>query len=286
MTGLFIGLTTLDLIYLVSEFPHSNQKLVALEQTIAAGGPATNAAVTFSYLKNQTKLVTVLGSHPLHHLIKADLATYLIDIYDLKPDYSDSPPLSSILVTKGTGERSVISLNAKSIQVNSAKFPVDFLHGINIILVDGHQIPISYQIAQIAQKLAIPIVLDGGSWKEGLDILLPYITYAICSANFLPPGCQTREDIYQYLLSFAIPHIAISAGEHPLQYYSLGEYGEIPIPPIKVVDTLGAGDVLHGAFCHYIQNSSFIPALEKASLIASKSCQTFGTRQWLQLFSS
>ncbi len=281
MTGLFVGLTTLDLIYLLREFPHPNQKLVALEQTIAAGGPATNAAVTFSYLQNQAKLVSVLGVHPLHHLIKADLIAYKIDILDLKPDYTDSPPLSSILVTQGTGERSVISLNATRSQITSAELPLDLLKGVEIILVDGHQIPISYNIAQIAQKQAIPIVLDGGSWKQGLDTLLPHITYAICSANFFPPGCQTTQDIFEYLLSFNIPHIAISQGEQPIQYYSLGTSGELPILHTKVVDTLGAGDVLHGAFCHYIRDNSFIPALTKASLLASKSCQTFGTRQWM-----
>jgi len=43
MTGLFVGLTTLELIYLVKEFPQPNKKIVALEQSIAEGVHATNA---------------------------------------------------------------------------------------------------------------------------------------------------------------------------------------------------------------------------------------------------
>jgi sugar/nucleoside kinase (ribokinase family) len=47
------------------------------------------------------------------------------------------------------------------------------------------------------------------------------------------------------------------------------------------VDTLGAGDVLHGAFCHYFAlEPDFEGALRQASEIATRSCQTLGTRAW------
>ena len=46
--GLFVGLVTLDLIYLAESPPKNNQKLVADDYLVAAGGPVTNAAVAFS----------------------------------------------------------------------------------------------------------------------------------------------------------------------------------------------------------------------------------------------
>ena len=46
---------------------------------------------------------------------------------------------------------------------------------------------------------------------------------------------------------------------------------EIAIEPVQVVDSLGAGDIFHGAFCFYYNlGESFLPALEKASRIAPK----------------
>ena len=45
--GLFVGLVTLDLIYLADCPPQNNQKIVATDYTAAAGGPAANAGVTF-----------------------------------------------------------------------------------------------------------------------------------------------------------------------------------------------------------------------------------------------
>ncbi|MEI6380183.1 MAG: PfkB family carbohydrate kinase [Cyanobacteriota bacterium ELA615] len=281
MTGLFVGLTTLDLIYLVKEFPQPNQKIVALEQIIASGGPATNAAITYSYLGNKSKLVTILGANSINHLIENDLTNYKVELVDLKKNQSSSAVISSILVKQSNGQRSVVSLNSTYNQLPSIDLPDDLLMGIDLILVDGHQIAITQKILQ---RQPIPVVLDGGSWKAGLEILLPHITYAICSADFFPPGCQTIEEVFAYLQFFSIANIAISQGEDPIIYYCKGAYGEIPIKKTKVVDTLGAGDVLHGAFCHYIQEYDFVSALQKASLIASKSCQSFGTRKWMDLF--
>lgn len=46
-------------------------------------------------------------------------------------------------------------------------------------------------------------------------------------------------------------------------------------------DTLGAGDVLHGAFCHYlVEGYNRKEALHRAALIASGSCCYFGTHTW------
>jgi hypothetical protein len=36
--GLFIGMVTLDLVYLSAQLPGSNQKVVAADYTVAAGG--------------------------------------------------------------------------------------------------------------------------------------------------------------------------------------------------------------------------------------------------------
>jgi sugar/nucleoside kinase (ribokinase family) len=44
---LFVGLTTLDIIYLAAAPPQANQKVVASDRLISAGGPATNAADNF-----------------------------------------------------------------------------------------------------------------------------------------------------------------------------------------------------------------------------------------------
>ena len=281
--GLFVGLVTLDLIYLANSGPKNNQKIVATDYTVAGGGPATNAAVTFSHLGNQATVLGVVGSHPMTQLIRGDLANYKVAIADLEPTTDLAPPVSSIIVTQATGERAVVSINAVKTQANSASIPPDILQNVDIVLIDGHQMAVSYSIAQMAKAKNIPIVIDGGSWKPGFEQILPFVNYAICSANFYPPNCQTGEDVFTYLRGFDIPHIAITHGQKPIEYLSCTKTGIVDVPQIQAVDTLGAGDIFHGAFCHYILRESFTDALALAANIAGDSCKFFGTRRWMDL---
>ena len=92
--GLFIGMVTLDLVYLSAQLPGSNQKVVAADYTVAAGGPATNAAVTFSYLGNQAKILGVVGTHPITQLIRDDLESHGVTIADLNPTTIEPPPIA------------------------------------------------------------------------------------------------------------------------------------------------------------------------------------------------
>ncbi|MEA5577280.1 sugar kinase [Anabaena sp. UHCC 0451] len=281
-SALFVGLITLDLIYLAQSPPNNNQKLVATDYTVAAGGPATNASVTFSYLGNKSQILGVLGSHHITQLITTDLANYQVTIIDLDANKQTSPPVSSIIVTESTGERAVISINAVKTQANINSLPPHILENVDLVLIDGHQMVISKIIAQQAKIKNIPIVIDGGSWKPGFEEILPYVDYAICSANFYPPNCKKEEDVFNYLQALKIPHIAITQGEKPIQYLSSEKRGFINVPKIKPLDTLGAGDIFHGAFCHYILQTNFTAALELAGKIASKTCKYFGTRSWMQ----
>ncbi|MFM6311061.1 MAG: sugar kinase, partial [Dolichospermum sp.] len=249
--GLFVGLITLDLIYLADSPPQNNQKLVATDYTVAAGGPATNAAVTFSHLGNQTTVLGVLGSHQITQLISRDLENCQVAIIDLESHKDTPPPVSSIIVTQGTGERAVMSINATKTQANINSISVSILENLknldnyDIILIDGHQMEISQIIAQNAKIQNIPIVIDGGSWKPGFAEILPFVDYAICSANFYPPHCQNQQDVFNYLRKFNIPHIAITQGEKPIQYLTNNVRNSINVPKIQPVDTLGAGDIFH-----------------------------------------
>ncbi len=283
--GLFVGLITLDLIYQVEHLPQANEKMVANAQVIAAGGPATNAAVAYQQLGSGAQVLGVLGTHPLCTLINADLQQQQVKLIDLQPQLSTPPPMSSIFVTAATGDRAVVSRNAEKRQATLDQIPKDILQGVNLVLIDGHQMAVGYAIADHAKSQNIPIIIDGGSWKPGFEEVLPLADYVIASANFFPPRCETTEQVFDYLAQIGIPYAAVTHGSEPIQYQVL--HGEtcdrnsLPVPKIQPVDTLGAGDIFHGAFCHYIHQQPFTEALQSAAEIAALACQSFGTREWL-----
>lgn len=274
MHGLFVGLMTLDCIYQAQRPPQANEKLVAQMAMMAAGGPATNAAVAFSALGGTATVMAAVGQHPVTTLLRDDLAQVGVNLEDLTPQRQPPPPLSSIVVSTESGERAVISRNAVGLQVEQQ--PVD-LANIDVVLIDGHQMALGQQIAQAAKPLGIPVVVDAGSWKPGFEPVLSLATVVIASANFQPPNGQAA---LAYLKGLGIPYVAITQGERPILVSDQGQMSELPTLATTVVDTLGAGDIFHGAFCH-AWTGNFSAALAEAGRVASFSCQYFGTRAWI-----
>ncbi len=284
--GVFLGLATLDLEYPVDEIPRRNQKISVSEQRVSAGGPATNAAVAFSFLGGRSVLVTAVGKHPFGAALRQDVGRFPIVLHDLARQRTAPPPVSSIMVLRGTGERSVVSANAAAFGAITAKLNPDWMSGASMVQVDGHYSALCLAGARLARSRSIPVVLDSGSWKEGMAELLPLIDIAVCSDDFLPPGCRDENDALEFLIAQDIRQVAITRGASPILYCDEGKRGKIPIERVRPIDMLGAGDIFHGAFCYYAsrQGRSFRDALTMAAAVATFSCLHPGTRSWMPAF--
>jgi sugar/nucleoside kinase (ribokinase family) len=125
-------------------------------------------------------------------------------------------------------------------------------------------------------------VFDGGSWKPETEGLVRFVDTAICSSDFLPPDCSGEDEVIEYLHAAGVPQIAITKGADPIRYITGASSGIIQVPRVDVVDTSGAGDIFHGAFCFYTATgSSFVDSLGEAARIAAESCRFRGTREWM-----
>jgi sugar/nucleoside kinase (ribokinase family) len=284
--ALFAGLCTLDIIQAVDRVPGPDEKVTALDQVVAAGGPATNAAVAFAYLGGDATLLTGAGRHPLAGGIRADLAGAGVRLVDAAADDDRPPPVSAIAVTAGTGDRSVVSRNAAGRELA----PPRNLHALadraQAVLVDGHHPRLALAAAIAARERGVPCILDGGSWKADTPELLPYVDVAVCSADFGPPGGSGS--VLDFLLGHGVRWAAVTDGPRPVTWAGArGRSGSSIVPAVDVADTLGAGDVFHGAFTYAVtvngalDEGSFVAALGFATEVAGRSCRSFGTRAWM-----
>lgn len=280
--GIFVGLSTLDIVYAVDEFPRANSKVAARSQDVFTGGPATNASIAFAHLGGRASLVTAVGRHALADSIKAELRHYSVNLIDLNPDFALSPVISSISVDK-MGERNVVSANAVRVSVPDVQVNQAALENASILLVDGHYMPACQAWASSARARGVPVVLDGGSWKPGTEILLRFVDTAICSDDFAPPGCATKDDVMAYLKHCGVRNMAITRSDLPIVYRTSAASGLLPVPKIEPIDTMGAGDIFHGAFCYFASaGCEFIQALAEAAKVAAESCRHRGTREWMR----
>jgi sugar/nucleoside kinase (ribokinase family) len=285
-TAVFVGLSTLDIAYSVGRYPDEDSKTQAHDQFLGAGGPAANAAVAFAALSGRTPaLVTALGEHQLAHLIRHDLDEYGVVPVDATPGEQHRPAVSSIIVATESGTRTVVSLDGSAVSVPFDPAHLRPLNDAQVVLVDAHYPELAFGFATAACKRGIPVVLDAGRWKDAHAGLLPLIDIAICSASFAPPGIASGAgELFDHLHAQGVEYAAITQGGKPILYSMPGARGEIPVSSggTRMVDTLGAGDILHGAFCHYhVAGQSFPQALRSAAGIATLACRHLGTRAWI-----
>src|SRR5499433_2898937 len=165
-SALFVGISTLDIAYLVDGYPEQDTKTQAIDQFLGAGGPASNAAITFAALSGRSPmLLTALGRHYLADVVRADLHEHHVLVVDSNPESCQPPPISSIIVARNDGSRTIVSLDASRI---AASFDSSFgsaLETAEIVLVDGHHGDLALGAAQHARSRGVPVVFDGGRWK-------------------------------------------------------------------------------------------------------------------------
>jgi sugar/nucleoside kinase (ribokinase family) len=278
--GLFAGLATLDVVHRVTRLPAPDEKVRALSQELVAGGPAANAAITYAALRGRATLLTALGHHPLARLVCGELVARGVDVVDLTPDVAAAPPVAACTVVDSTGERIVSSVGAASSAV-AAPDPVD-VGDARVVLLDGHHPQVGLAVARAASAAGVPVVLDAGSWKPVVSDLLPLVTVAACGAAFRVPGSDG--DVLDAVLAAGVSVAVVTAGPEPVRWRTAEDAGEVAVPVVAATDTMGAGDVFHGALAWALATRPAAPveaSLEFAASAAALRCSVPGQRAWL-----
>ena len=284
--GLFVGLATLDLVQRVAKWPGINEKVVSRRSDLAAGGPAAVAAVTFGALGGHSVLLSALGSGPVGRLAAGELDCAGVQMVDAWAGGADLS-ISAITVLDETGERSVVSRNAADvIAVVPADLPV-LIRDVDVVLIDGHHPNLAVGAAQTAQAAGVPVVLDCGSAKQVYTELVPLADVVVCSASFTV-GSEGLDGagfdaIAAALLTDGARLVAMTAGAAPVRWQTQEASGAIEVPSVAVRDTLGAGDVLHGAVALSRARGVTDPerSLRFGVAVASLRVQHIGPRAWL-----
>jgi sugar/nucleoside kinase (ribokinase family) len=271
-TVVAVGLCTVDLVQRVATLPAPGEKVQSSSVELAAGGPAANASVAVAALGGTARLSTVLGAHPLAQLAARDLAACGVAVTDVLPYRVAPPAVSAVSVREVDGERTVVSHNAAGVV---AAADVE-LAGAGCLLVDGHHPELALRAARSAREQGIPVVLDAGSWKPVLAELLSYVDVCACSAAFAAPAELTN------------PVVIRTAGPDPVTWTAAGSSGSVAVPAVGVRDTVGAGDVWHGAAALAVARLGRVPAaadlpdvIEFANRAAAVRIEHEGPRSWL-----
>jgi sugar/nucleoside kinase (ribokinase family) len=281
--GVFVGLATLDVIHRIAKPPAVNQKITSNAQFVAAGGPAANAAVTFAALGGDATLVTALGDDPVADLIRADLAAYGVSVVDAAAGDSRAIPVSAVSVVESTGDRSVVSLDAVNSDASPPADLDDLVADTDVVLVDGHHPLLARAAVRLAAARQTTLVVDAGRWKPVMSDIIAHATDMVCSNDFRVPGADDPESTAAELVRRGVRTVVTTHGGDPVDWWSDGDCGSVPVPPVLVVDTLGAGDAFHGAYSYFSTQieSGVAERIDRSARVAALRCSVVGPRAWL-----
>lgn len=264
--GLFVGLCTKDVIYYIDEFPRNNHKTKTEAFNTYIGGPAANAAITYAALGGNATLATCLGNSPESLKMMDELKTYGVDVLNYS-GYDALPNMASIFVTED-GNRTIVS--GQHPFLADKEFD---LQDYDFVMFDLNQQEISIDILQKMKDK--PIVLDAGSIKPNTDMFLKWADIVIASEDFMDESGKTI-----FMMNCPAVHKAITRGERPILYNNM----EIAVKKVDSIDTLGAGDIFHGAFCYFYFEckKNCEDALRLAADVAGESVKYRGPREWMK----
>ena len=287
--ALFVGRTTLDVLYRLDRMPEEDTKVYARDIQAAPGGPALNAAITHSLLGGRAMLVSAVGSGQWAAAVRSQLRRHEVRLLDLAAGTAYETPLCTVLANTANATRTIVNPPISQVALRhwgaswAAEMPSSWGAIPPVVLSDGFFFEETAGLLSACKAAGAAVCLDGGSWKPGTEVLAPLLKVAICSERFAVPGhARTPETTIAWFVDQGVAHVAVTRGARSILGCDRGRRFEIEIAPVDAVDTLGAGDVLHGAFCHrFARHGEFEAALRWAAEIATLKCQSHGVEAWI-----
>jgi sugar/nucleoside kinase (ribokinase family) len=246
MQALFIGQTYIDVTFLTDQMPTGDEKHVASDYAISFGGNAVTAAFCCAKLGYVPELLATVADDWLGRMF-LDMATkYGISVH---PRQVRTSSLSFIM--PNDGKRAIIRCRDDDYLV---PFPRLNPSGCRVLHLDGHQPDAAMYYAKLAREAGMLTSFDGGGLRSNTHELLAFIDIAIVSERLCEQMGFEPAAMLGYLKTRGCSIGGVTLGERGLIWYDeTGTVRSLPalaVPPNRVLDTSGAGDVFHGAYIY------------------------------------
>jgi sulfofructose kinase len=277
-----VGLNATDTLILVPHFPAYAGKIAFDEEILSPGGQVASAMVTCARLGLRVKYVGTVGDDERGRVQLASLRETGINLDDVEVRAGCPNQTAYIVIDRSTGERTVLWRRDDRLRLDPASITVEKISCARLLHIDGHDTPAVERAASIARQSSIPVTVDVDTIYHGFERVLPLIDYLIASSEF-PPQWTSERDPFKALelmqKEYGIRVVAMTLGAHGALARYEGRFFYSPAFVVDCVDTTGAGDVFHGAFCYSVlQEMSLRESLDFANAMAALNCTAIGAR--------
>jgi sugar/nucleoside kinase (ribokinase family) len=278
---LCIGIPVRDLTFRVEAVPERGSKANASHLAEICGGNALNAAIAIARLGGRVAFAGPMGDarEPSSGFILDRMTAEGIETSHIVRMPGLTTPVSAILIDT-TGERTLTIYRDPALW--SAKLPDadNILADCQAVLVESRCASFCVELCAEARLRGIPVIVGVDRAMSLQDGLLTAASHLLFASEQVQETAGIADD------GEALKHLAkltpafLAATRGPRGTIWLDEAGgldETPAFPIQAVDTLGAGDVFHGAFTLRLAEGEGVRrALRFAAATAALKCTRHG----------
>jgi sulfofructose kinase len=277
-----VGLNATDTLILLPRFPAYGGKVPFEREVLSPGGQVASAMVTCASLGLRTKYIGTLGDDERGAIQLESLRASGVNLDDIEIRANCPNQSAYILIDQTTGERTVLWHRDECLRIDPASLTPDKIACARLLHIDGHDTPAVSRAAEIARRHQIPVSVDVDTIYPGFELALPNVDYLVASSEF-PSRWTGEPDPFRALAmiqdEYGMRLAAMTLGAAGSLARVEGSFIYTPGFIIDCVDTTGAGDVFHGAFCYaVIECMPVREALEFSNAMAALNCTALGAR--------
>lgn len=278
---LCIGMPVRDLTFRIEELPERGFKVNATHFDEICGGNALNAAIGIARLGGRASICGPMGDvgETSSRYIFDKLADEGIDTRHIVHMPGLVTPISNIMIDP-SGERTIVTFRDPELWKVHLSNTDELLEDCDAILTENRCAEFCTDLCDEARRRGIPVIVDVDRTMSMREGLLTASSHLVFSSEALQATAGVADDAEALKKIARLTPSFLAGTRGALGTLWLDEQQNLrqtPAFPVHTVDTLGAGDVFHGAFALAITEEQDIPsALQFASAAAALKCTRFG----------
>jgi sulfofructose kinase len=282
-----VGCSAVDNLCVMDRFVEEDEKCEVHAIDVQGGGNIATALVAVARLGGSCCYHSVVGRDDLESRVLADLEKEGVDTAHavLK---EGTNPYTFILINRSNSSRTIIYTTTGVAVLEPDDLDPGLISSAKVLLVDLFHAEASLEAARVAREAGIPVVLDAELIKPLSKRVVEYATHLIPSRGFAVSFTRAGDDIDDRRLldrlveMTSADFVAITVGVKGAICHDRvkGETFTQDAFRVDTLDTTGAGDVFHGAFCYFLSRGcSLRDAVLYASGCSAVKCRGLGGRK-------
>lgn len=278
---LCIGIPVRDLTFRVEAMPARGSKANATHLAEICGGNALNAAIAMARLGGRVAFAGPMGDagETSSGFILERMAAEGIDTTHIVRLPDVTTPVSAIIIDT-TGERTLTIYRDPVLWTVKLPDADALLADCQAVLVESRCASFCIDLCTEARRRGIPVIVGVDRAMALQDGLLPIASHLLFASEQVQETAGIADDgeALRRLSRLTPAFLAATRGPRGTIWLNeAGELEEMPAFPVQAVDTLGAGDVFHGAFTlRLVEGSGVREALRFAAAAAALKCTRHG----------